>query len=191
MFTKSAIELVKEIRQTDSIPHYNDTNIKLAINEINVLYEELLQVLMANGNEKSQPYYLSNSMTYFSVIYRDKRCVLAYLNERLKRIKEYRWSSGNGLLPDQLKEKLSQDEIQFFSDYDKNLTDYNIKVGLDLTVDPQPPKDLYVEVRVIKELGQVVLNSGATVTLNLNTTHFLKRSDVSNLISQGSLEHIV
>ncbi|EAL62807.1 GINS complex subunit 1 [Dictyostelium discoideum AX4] len=191
MFTKTAIELIKELRGTDSIPHYNDTSIKATIDEMIALYEDLIKTITEHKEQKKEPFYLQHAITFHNSINRDKRCILAYLNERLNRIKEYRWSSGQSLLPDQLKERLSQNEIQFFSEYDKILTEYNSKVGLDLTIDPQPPKELYIEVRVIKELGEVVLNSGCTVNLNLNTTHFLKRSDITNLVKNGSLEHII
>lgn len=53
----------------------------------------------------------------------------------------------------------------------------------------KPPKDLYVEVRVMKDCGEIVTATG-TVHLEMNTTHFLPRSDVEHLIRQGFLRQI-
>ncbi|KAF2071576.1 hypothetical protein CYY_007109 [Polysphondylium violaceum] len=191
MFTEKAIELLRELKRTDSLLAYGDTSIKRTVEEINALHKELIETISEHLEDKKTPYILSHSAVFQLSILRNKRCILAYLMERLNRIREYRWNSGTSLLSTDLKENLSPNESKFFADYDRLLTDYNAKIGLDLTMDPQPPKELFIEVRVLKELGQVVLNSGITVNLHLNTTHFLRRSDVSNLIAQGSLEHIV
>ena len=51
----------------------------------------------------------------------------------------------------------------------------------------EPPRDLYVEVRVLKECGEIVTERGP-VTLDLGSTHYLKRADVENLIRLGHLE---
>eukprot|EP01133_Synstelium_polycarpum_P009172 gene9172-10763_t len=87
---------------------------------------------------------------------------------------------------------MSANEINFFTSHDKLLAEYHQSIGLDLTIDVlQPPKELKIEVRVIKEMGEIVLNSGTTVNLKLNTSHFLRRSDVGHLITEGALEHII
>ncbi|GAM22081.1 hypothetical protein SAMD00019534_052560, partial [Acytostelium subglobosum LB1] len=141
---------------------------------------------------KNDPYILAHSKVFQTSMLRNKRIILAYLNERLERIKEYRWSSGSGILAPQLKSAMSPIELSFFAQHDKMLSEYHQAIGLDLTIDIlQPPKELFIEVRVIKEFGEVVLASGSTVNLKLHTSHFLRRSDVGTLISQGVLEHIV
>ena len=53
--------------------------------------------------------------------------------------------------------------------------------------DKIPPKDPFIEVRVLKDYGEITTDSG-TVNLQKNTVHFLRRSDVELLIRQGVLE---
>lgn len=55
--------------------------------------------------------------------------------------------------------------------------------------DSKPPKDLYVEVRVLRDCGEIMTESGI-VNLEANSTHFLRRVDVEQLIRQGLLEQI-
>ncbi|KYQ93315.1 GINS complex subunit 1 [Tieghemostelium lacteum] len=192
MFTEKAIEILKELKRSETIPPYNSTTISKTIEEICALYTEYYETVTENKTLKTTPYFLAHTYVFHSSAARNKRCILAYLMERSKRIREFRWNSGGGLLSVNLKENMSQDELDYFNDYDKLLNEYHTNVGLDLTIDTeQPPKELFIEVRVLKELGQVVLNSGGTVNLHLNTTHFLRRSDVGGLISQGVLEHII
>eukprot|EP01132_Coremiostelium_polycephalum_P004982 gene4982-6203_t len=192
MFTEKAIEALKELHRSENLPPYNEVAIAKTKEEIDSLYSVLIQALNENQEAKTTEYIMAHSVIYRESIYRNKRCILAYLMERTNRIRNYRWTSGSAILPNQLKEHMSQNEIKFFTDYDKILTNLHTKIGLDLTVDvKQPPKELYIEVRVLKEMGEVVLNSGSTVSLNLNTTHFVRRSDVETMITQGILEHIV
>lgn len=53
--------------------------------------------------------------------------------------------------------------------------------------DQQPPKDLFIEVRVLKSVGKIMTDAGE-VRLDKNTVHFLPRSDVELLVRQGVLE---
>eukprot|EP01111_Echinosteliopsis_oligospora_P019164 TRINITY_DN9116_c0_g1_i2.p1 TRINITY_DN9116_c0_g1~~TRINITY_DN9116_c0_g1_i2.p1 ORF type:complete len:127 (+),score=19.54 TRINITY_DN9116_c0_g1_i2:317-697(+) len=123
---------------------------------------------------------------------RNKRCLLAYLMHRLQQIKGLRWDLGTSVIPDNIKTNLNPREVQFFSEYDKMLGDYMRSVNeLDLTMDlNQPPKNLFIEVRVKQDVGALVTESGNTINLRANTTHFLRRTDVEPLIRQGVLEHI-
>jgi len=55
--------------------------------------------------------------------------------------------------------------------------------------DQQPPKNLYIEVRVLEDCGEILTESGS-INLERNTTHFLRRSDVEHLVRQGMLEEV-
>ena len=54
--------------------------------------------------------------------------------------------------------------------------------NLDLTVDLQPPKELFIEVRIKKDYGTVMLPESGQVQLKKNTTHLLRRSEVEHLV---------
>lgn len=128
-------------------------------------------------------------VVFYRSIQRNKRCALAYLYNRLRRITTYRWQAGPSAAS-HLADNMSPNETKFLADYNRLLTSYAAELDLDLTADPQPPRDLYVEVRVNRDCGSVLTDSGP-VALKPGTAHFLKRSDVEHLIRSGALSHIV
>jgi GINS complex subunit 1 len=62
--------------------------------------------------------------------------------------------------------------------------------GIDLTQYTRPPKSLYIHVRCLQDYGELELSDGHTVSLLKNSQHYLLASDVTDLIKQGTLEHI-
>ena len=52
----------------------------------------------------------------------------------------------------------------------------------DLFKDLEPPIDRYIEVRVLKDCGEIITSDGDIVKLTLNSLHFMKRTDVIFLI---------
>lgn len=124
---------------------------------------------------------------------RNKRCLLAYLYNRVQRIKQMRWEFG-ATLPDDIKETLCEPEIQWFNNYSKMLATYMRSigdgVGLNLTEDLKPPKSLYVEVRCVMDYGKYELEDGGVILLKKNSQHYLPRVECEPLIRQGVLQHI-
>ena len=72
--------------------------------------------------------------------------------------------------------------MKYFETYcaqlDAYTSEFSQYCNLDLTVDLTPPKDLYIEVRIKKDLGQMVLPESGQVLLQKNTTHLLRRTEV-------------
>jgi hypothetical protein len=68
-------------------------------------------------------------------------------------------------------------------EYNRNVSKY-----IDLTTDLVPPKDLFVEVRVKEDVGDLLLMNGGQITLKKNTSQLVKREEVANLIRQGVLQ---
>lgn len=124
---------------------------------------------------------------------RNKRCLLAYLYNRLQRIRQMRWQFG-ATLPDDVKATLCEPEVQWFNAYSKSLAGYMRSigdgVGINLTDDLQPPKSLYVEVRCISDYGKYELEDGEVILLKRNSQHYLPRGECEPLIRQGILQHI-
>ncbi|RQM10466.1 hypothetical protein DD237_003910 [Peronospora effusa] len=114
---------------------------------------------------------------------RNKRCLIAYVYHRMEKIKALRWETGT-IIPDSLAQNLCQREVQLFHQYDQLLTDYMTDFELDLSADLKPPKDLYVEVRVLRDCGE------RSSDLTAHSQHFLRRVVVEQLIRQGLLEQI-
>ena len=104
---------------------------------------------------------------------RNIRCVLAYLNTRLTRVERLAWESGKHI-PDHIMDKLSPGECTYFKEYLDNIDTYNKAVSnmfgtdsnhIDLTVDFNPPKDLFIQIRVNKDYGTVYLPESGEVKL--------------------------
>ena len=125
---------------------------------------------------------------------RNKRCVLAYLHNRLAQIRQMRWEFGS-VLPAEIKYNLCEQEAQWFTKYSKMLANYMRSIGsfggLDLTQDIKPPKTLYVEVRCLVDHGEFETQDGDIILLKKNSQHLLQRSECEQLIRQGILEHTV
>ncbi|KAG0367268.1 DNA replication complex GINS protein PSF1 [Mortierella sp. AD032] len=128
---------------------------------------------------------------------RNKRILMAYHHQRVEKIKELAWSySTTQLLPENLRRLLSPDEVTFFQEYEKSCR--NMYTSMDEFVEldlggvgmTAPPKEVFITVRVIKECGDIVTDSGAVLSLKKNSEHFVKRGDVERLITQGYLKHV-
>lgn len=94
-------------------------------------------------------FYLSVQFRHI-VLNRNKRCLLAYLHNRIRRLRQMRWEFGS-ILPPEVNANLVTPEIQWFHSYSKALATYMRSIGenhgLNLTMDVLPPKSLYIEVR--------------------------------------------
>lgn len=121
-------------------------------------------------------------------LFRIYRCILAYLNHRMSKITELYWKNA-GELPKEFIPLLSTEEKQFFNDYKQINVEYqqSFPFDLDLKKDMEPPRNIFIEVRVLEDCGEVVGSDGNFLTLEKNSTQFVKKSDVEHLIRQGKL----
>ena len=92
-------------------------------------------------------------MLRHSALERNKRCLLAYINDRATKITEMRWQFGP-VLPPEVRSQLCEPELTFFNQYNKDMAAYMRAIGdgagIDLTTDQSPPKSLHVEVRCLQ-----------------------------------------
>lgn len=86
---------------------------------------------------------------------------------------------------------MSNFENEFFKGYDVNVLEYMNSLKVDLNTDLEPPKELYIEIRVLEDCGEIYTSNGILLTLKKNTNHFVRRCDVEGLIRLGMVEHIV
>ena len=130
---------------------------------------------------------------------RNIRCVLAYLQTRMNRVERFAWESGKHI-PDHLLENLSDNELRYFQNYVENLDSYNKSISsmlgadsgnIDLTVDLNPPKELFIEVRVNKDVGTITLPESGEINLQKNTTIKLRRNEAEALIKRGIMSEVV
>lgn len=114
--------------------------------------------------------------------------MLVYLNERMQRVREMRWSIGMGL-PESVSANMSHGERTFFTNYSKNLNEYMRAVDLDLTLDLEPPHAHKIQVRCLEDHGELYTRDGV-VDLKKNTVHLLWREEAQPLIREGVLEQM-
>ncbi|EDW73647.1 uncharacterized protein Dwil_GK16541 [Drosophila willistoni] len=190
MFGDKAFDLLKDLeRSSQTIPAFDDDGLRQVLEEIKAIFEENVAQAQSQGQASSY------TLLHFrhAALQRNKRCLLAYLYERCRRIKALRWEFGP-IIPDDIKQALCEPEIQFFNNYSKSLAAYMRAVGdsqgIDLTSNLRPPKSLYIEVRCIEDYGKFELDDGEVIHLKKNSQHYLPRAQVESLVRQGILQHI-
>lgn len=124
---------------------------------------------------------------------RNKRCILAYLYNRLQKVKSIRWQIGP-VIPASLKTNMCAPEILWFNKYSELLANYmgslSDDFALDITQYTKPPISLYVEVKCLVDEGKFELDSGETITMKKDTIHFISRAQAEPLIRKGILEEL-
>lgn len=146
----------------------------------------------SSQTQASQPKALSIRI-HHSTIQRNIRCLLAYHHNRLMKLRSIRWQCGS-ILPPEIKENASTDEIAWFSKYTGMLARYMRSLGEDginLGANLKPPSALYIEVRCLLDYGRFELSDGTVLMLKKDSHHYLPRSECEELIRQGILEHLV
>eukprot|EP00730_Choanoeca_flexa_P017481 TRINITY_DN8430_c0_g1_i1.p1 TRINITY_DN8430_c0_g1~~TRINITY_DN8430_c0_g1_i1.p1 ORF type:complete len:197 (+),score=40.71 TRINITY_DN8430_c0_g1_i1:79-669(+) len=194
MYGALAAELVRELKRAAEhlLPYYNEDLIRQVLEEVNAAETRFASVLeqFKDDAKNLEDARVSGSLVALhSSIERNKRCVLAYLQERLERLKRYRWELG-AALPEHAKQHASAHETTFFTNYSRLLGDHMSHYDLDLSLTLLPPKEPYITVRVMEDVGEIVTEEGDTLSLVKGTQHLLKQSDVELLIRQGRVEHI-
>ena len=193
-FGKKCAELVREIADADDhcIPVYNEDLVREVIDECKWHYDELrnLASTLAGTRETNAEAVQASILTHHESILRNKRALMIYLEERMKRVAALRWTVGV-VLPEEVRENLSSAEQEYFNEYSRNLNRYMGRFGVntDLTLDMNPPKEHKWQCRVLMDRGAIFTKDGE-VDLRKDTVHSLWREDAQKLILEGVLEKI-
>ncbi|KAH0603698.1 uncharacterized protein H6S33_007357 [Morchella sextelata] len=85
---------------------------------------------------------------------------------------------------------LSPEEAEYARQYSDLLAAYKGQwTDIDLTGSLEPPRDLFIDVRVLKDAGEIQTEYGA-ITLTKNSQFFVRQGDVERLITQGFLQKL-
>ena len=134
---------------------------------------------------------------------RDKRCLLAYHRVRAEKLEALVWNGeelekhqdGNPSDKDAAapsttntsQNSLSPEEASYFHAYTDFLSQYKAQyTDIDLTGSLEPPTDLFIDVRVLKDAGEIQTEYGA-INLTKNSQFFVRKGDVERLIQAGFL----
>ncbi|XP_065833532.1 DNA replication complex GINS protein PSF1-like [Oscarella lobularis] len=193
MFGERALELLRELqRSTDgTLPPYNEDAVRQVLDEMKALFDQNQKDVKAAAEGKPG-FYVGIHLRHAS-LERNQRCLLAYIYNRMTRIRDLRWDFSS-VLPREIQLCLHEQELQWFNKYSRNLASYMRSIGgtgLDLTQDTKPPKSLFIEVRCMIDYGEFETEDGTVILLKKNSQHYLRRSHCEHLIRQGILEHII
>lgn len=155
------------------------------IREINNELEEI----MSRGSFSE---YTQESVAAFVLhlcMHRNKKCLLAYQQIRANKIMDMVWNEVDPH-DSQRTTNLNQNELEYMKAYNDVLVDYKGEwTEIDLTGSLDPPRDLFIDVRVLKDAGEIQTEYGV-FNLTKNSQFFARQTDVQRLIQQGYLQKI-
>ncbi|CAK7230445.1 DNA replication protein psf1 [Sporothrix bragantina] len=99
---------------------------------------------------------------------------------------------GNGLSSEASgnSSSLSPQEEDYVRQYSDLLAAYKGQwTDIDLTGSLEPPRDLFIDVRVLKDAGEIQTEYGS-ITLSRNSQFYVRQGDVERLIAQGYLQKL-
>ena len=150
--SSDSLFLVKEAfrtRHLPNIPQYHDNTVKNTISEINSLYNQSHSKATQSSNYLKKAY-----------LERSKRNVLAYERDRIERFKDLIWACGantSSYLPEDSQKGASPYESKFIEEYKELVTAWKGEwLDIDIGSSLCPPKDIFIEVRVVEECGEVI-----------------------------------
>jgi GINS complex subunit 1 len=197
-FCDLATQLVTESRRStasDTLFKYNDPLVRQIIREQRQLEAFIQSTVMADTPETFTG-ELPALLIYQTAILRNKRCLLAYHTHRIERLKDMYWAVG-GALPHLLssadiRSKLSPLEVDFLKKYNSQVMDFRSEFSDELDIMAgitEPPKDLNVLVKVIRDCGVIQTELGS-IDFRKGQRFMVRRADIEHLIVQGYLEEV-
>lgn len=121
-------------------------------------------------------------------IARNKRCLLAYEMSRVQRLDELVWDNVE-VSSEQLAD-LSHHERTYLEKYTSLVSGMKgLMPDVDLGGDLEPPSDVFIDVRVLKDAGEIMTEYGV-FNLTKDSQFFVRKADVERLIQQGYLKQI-
>ncbi|KAI8544348.1 hypothetical protein RHMOL_Rhmol08G0289600 [Rhododendron molle] len=195
MYAKKACELVKEFSSSESgqLSAFNSDVFAQVIEECNTHFSQL-QSLLSKMQEEGLDNQTARNADHFGALIhhlslvRNKRCLMAYVYNRAEVIRSLGWIK-EAPLPDEIQEKLSSSEKDYSQNHSATIRSYQLEMDIDLAVDMVPPKDPYIKVRVLEDIGSVAL-SDQIANLARHAILFLRRTDAETYISQGLMEEL-
>ena len=189
-----ATQLIIESRrstQTDTLLKYNDSMVRSIVREQRDLEKAIATLDLRDGRPPPPPLLIIQT-----AINRNKRCLLAYHSHRVDRLRDMYWAVG-GALPhiltnQDIRSKLSPHEVDYLRQYNSSVMEFRSEFSheLDITASiTNPPKDLHVLVRVIRDCGVIQTELGS-IDFQKGQRFMVRRADIEHLIVQGYLEEV-
>ncbi|XP_054323852.2 DNA replication complex GINS protein PSF1 isoform X1 [Pongo pygmaeus] len=172
MFCEKAMELIRELHRAPEgqLPAFNEDGLRQVLEEMKALYEQN-QSDVNEAKSGGRSYLIPTIKFRHCSLLRNRRCTVAYLYDRLLRIRALRWEYGS-VLPNALRFHMAAEEMEWFNNYKRSLATYMRSLGgdegLDITQDMKPPKSLYIEAGCSGAILAQPATSTSQVHLNCN-----------------------
>ncbi|ORY15596.1 hypothetical protein BCR34DRAFT_622811 [Clohesyomyces aquaticus] len=214
MYGEIGNKLVQHAKRTQALAHlppYQAEMVRAVTREVRDLDKDvaaILEPLSGSFNPSTQPATACALLVNHLCMRRNKRCLLAYHRVRSDKLEEMCWSGidvlerqqeqahkaggegSNTMGVDGNTSSLSPEEEEYVRQYSDLLAAYKGQwTDIDLTGNLEPPKDLFIDVRVVKDAGEIQTEYGA-ITLTKNSQFYVRQGDVERLIAQGYLQRL-
>ncbi|KAK9350951.1 hypothetical protein V1523DRAFT_418179 [Lipomyces doorenjongii] len=209
MYGDLAAKLIQDSKRTQSLdvlPAYQADLVNSIIREIRDLQRDVKILLDQQGPNfrASQDRRVSCAIFVLQIcMRRNKRCLLAYHKLRARRLETLVWSGfettsigSEGDSGVALSDRPSvasgwhPDEEEYFRGYGDVLAELKGEwTDIDLTGSMEPPRDLFIDVRVLKDAGEIQTEYGL-ITLTKNSQFYVRQGDVERLIQQGYIQKL-
>ncbi|GAB1216863.1 DNA replication protein psf1 [Aspergillus terreus] len=211
------VQHAKRTQSLVHLPPYQTELVRMVAREVRDLDRDVAQILApfeGSFNPSAEPAIACALLVDHLSMRRNKRCLLAYHRVRTEKLEELCWK-GVDILEQQLPpaeedgaagggggasapmssqsgnhSSLSPEEEEYFRQYSDMLAAYKGQwTDVDLTGSLEPPKDLFIDVRVLKDAGEIQTEYGV-INLTKNSQLYVRQGDVERLIAQGFLERL-
>lgn len=196
-----ATQLVTESRRstaTDTLFKYNDPLVRSIIREqrgLEAIVQAAIDAMPPRDDDEGEVLPAS-VVIHQTTILRNKRCLLAYHQHRMDFLKSLYWNLGGALPPllsnPAIRAALAPHEVDFLREYNTMVVDFRSDFTDELDITSgimNPPKDIHVLVRVVRDCGVIQTEAGA-IDFQKGQRFLVRRADIEHLIVQGYLEEV-
>ncbi|KAG8625691.1 hypothetical protein KVT40_006092 [Elsinoe batatas] len=212
-------KLVQQAKREQSLAQllpYETETVRLLTRQVRDLNKDVAAILepfSGSFNPSQDPATACLLLVNHLTMRRQKRCLLAYHRARTGKLERLCWEGsdisfspstsstnyngtggdgahgGDGQGQGQAA-NLSPEEEEYVRAYGDLLAGYKGQwTDVDLTGSMEPPRDLFIDVRVLKDAGEIQTEYGA-INLTKNSQFYVRQGDVERLIQQGYLQRL-
>ncbi|KJZ73550.1 hypothetical protein HIM_07106 [Hirsutella minnesotensis 3608] len=195
MYGDLGVKLVQHAKRTQNLTHlppYQTEIVRAATREVKDLDKDvtdLLEPFQGSFDPSADQAVACTLLVNHLSMRRNKRCLLAYHRTRTDKLEELVWNgcdvvdltgmqvreSGGGCAPaggDASTSSLSPQEEEYVRQYGDLLAAYKGQwTDIDLTGSLEPPRDLFIDVRVLKDAGEIQTEYGIPAETRLKRIH--------------------
>ncbi|KAK3336722.1 hypothetical protein B0T19DRAFT_48288 [Cercophora scortea] len=206
-------KLVQHAKRTQNLTHlppYQTELVRTVAREVRDLERDvtsMLEPFQGSFDPSAEQATACTLLVNHLSMRRDKRCLLAYHRTRTDKLEELVWNGydildlsgqqqaggangATGMNEGGTTSSLSPQEEDYVRQYGDLLAAYKGHwTDIDLTGSLEPPRDLFIDVRVLKDAGEIQTEYGA-INLTKNSQFYVRQGDVERLIAQGYLQKL-